>query len=165
MDSEEIKFREMFPLVLVVLGALALLFLVAALLIDRTDQTYVPPGMTEAEVIAERVAPVGEVNMGGPVVAEATGGGGGGDAEQAGPRTAEAVYNGVCAACHANGTLGAPEFGDSGAWQERAQKGLETLVEHSYTGFNQMPPQQAAASREEIERAVKYMLEEAGVQP
>ena len=164
MDSEELKFREMFPLVLVVLGALALLFLVAALLIDNTDDTYVPPGMTEAEVIAERVAPVGEVNMGGPVVAESTGGGDG-DAEQAGPRTAEAVYNGVCAACHANGTLGAPEFGSTDAWQERAQKGLDTLVQHSLEGFNQMPPQQAAASREEIERAVRYMLEEAGVQP
>ena len=164
MDSEEIKFREMFPLVLVVLGALALLFLVAALLIDDTDQTYVPQGMTEAEVIAKRVAPVGEVNMGGPVVAEAAASGGA-DEQAAGPRSAEAVYNGVCAACHANGTLGAPEVGDTAAWQERAQKGLETLVDHSYDGFNQMPPQQAAASREEIEAAVQYMLEESGVQP
>lgn len=162
MDSEELKFREMFPLVLVVLGALAVLFLVAALLIADSEDTYVPSGMTEAEVIAERVKPLGEVNMGGPVVAEASGGEDEGDA---GPREAQAVYEGVCAACHASGTLGAPEFGDTAAWEERAQKGMETLIDHSVNGFNQMPAQSASASEEEIERAISYMLEEAGVSP
>lgn len=162
MDSEELKFREMFPLVLVILGALAVLFLVAALMIGESDDTYVPSGMTEAQVIAERVAPIGEVNMGGPVVAEATGGG---SDEPAEPRDAQAVYEGVCSACHANGTLGAPEFGDTAAWKERAQKGIETLVDHSVNGFNQMPAQGASATEDEIERAIKYMLEEAGVSP
>ncbi len=163
MDSEELKFRETFPLVLVILAGLAILFLVAALMLDTSDDTYVPSGMSKAEVIAERVKPLGEINMGGPVVAEAEAGGDeGGDS---GPRTAEAVYNGVCAACHANGTLGAPELGDTGAWQERAQKGMETLVNHSYDGYNQMPAQKASASREEIERAIGYILEESGVEP
>jgi len=163
MDSEELKFREMFPLVLVVLGALAILFLVAALLIGDADDTYVPTGMTRAEVVAERVAPIGEVNMGGPVVAEVSGGSQ--EEAAAGPREAAAVYNGVCAACHDNGTLGAPVFGDTEAWDQRAQKGMETLVEHSLNGFNQMPAQKASASREEIERAIQYMLDEAGVSP
>lgn len=162
MDSEELKFREMFPLVLVILGALAVLFLVAALMIGERDETYVPSGMTEAEVIAERVAPIGKVNMGGPVVAEATGGG---SDEPAEPRDAQTVYEGVCAACHANGTLGAPEFGDTAAWEERAQKGIETLVDHSVNGFNQMPAQGASATEDEIKRAIEYMLEEAGVSP
>lgn len=163
MDSEELKFREMFPLVLVILGALAVLFLVAALLIGGGDETYVPSGMTKAEVIAERTAPIGEVNMGGPVVAETSGGGG--SDEPAEPRTGQAVYEGVCAACHANGTLGAPVFGDTDDWGERAQKGMETLVDHSVNGFNQMPAQGGSASEEEIERAITYILEEAGVSP
>lgn len=162
MDSEELKFREMFPLVLVILGALAVLFLVAALMIGEADDTYVPSGMTKAEVIAERVAPIGEVNMGGPVVAES---GGGGSDEPSEPRGAQAVYEGVCSACHASGTLDAPEFGDTAAWEERAQKGMDTLVDHSVNGFNQMPAQSASASEEEIERAITYMLEEAGVSP
>ena len=162
MDSEELKFREMFPLVLVILGALAVLFLVAALIIGDADDTYVPSGMTEAEVIAERVAPIGEVNMGGPVVAEASGDG---SDEPAEPRGGQAVYEGVCSACHANGTLGAPVFGDTAAWDERAQKGMETLIDHSVNGFNQMPAQGGSASEEEIGRAITYMLEEAGVSP
>ncbi len=162
MDSEELKFREMFPLVLVILGALAVLFLVAALMISDADDTYVPSGMTKAEVIAERVAPIGEVNMGGPVVAEASGGG---SDEPSEPRDAQAVYEGVCSACHASGTLGAPEVGDTAAWEERVQKGMDTLIDHSVNGFNQMPPQSGAASEEEIERAITYMLEETGVSP
>ncbi len=162
MDSEELKFREMFPLVLVILAALAVLFLVAALIISDADDTYVPSGMTKAEVIAERVAPIGEVNMGGPVVAESSGGG---SDEPAEPRDAQAVYEGVCSACHANGTLGAPEFGDTAAWEERAEKGMDTLLDHSVNGFNQMPPQGASASEDEIQRAIEYMLEEAGVSP
>lgn len=161
MDSEELKFREMFPLVLVILGALAVLFLVAALMIGDGDDTYVPSGMTKAEVIAERVAPIGEVNMGGPVVAEASDEGD--EEESSGPREAQAVYEGVCAACHASGTLGAPEFGDTEAWEERAEKGMDTLIDHSVNGFNQMPAQSGSASEEEIERAIEYMLEEAGV--
>lgn len=163
MDSEELKFREMFPLVIVVLAGLAVLFLVAALMLGGDEDTYVPSGMTKAEVVAERVKPIGEVNMGGPVVAEAESAGA--EEEASGPRAAEAVYNGVCAACHANGTLGAPVVDDTAAWQERVQKGMETLVDHSYDGFNQMPAQKGSASREEIERAIGYMLDQAGVEP
>ncbi len=73
------------------------------------------------------------------------------------------MYEGVCAACHASGTLGAPEFGDTEAWEERAEKGMDTLIDHSVNGFNQMPAQGGSASEEEIERAIEYMLEEAGV--
>lgn len=163
MDSEEQQFREMFPLVLVVLAGLAVVFLVAALMLGSGDDTYVPSGMSKAEVVAERVEPFGEVNMGGPVVAEADTGGG--DEADSGPRKAEAVYNGVCAACHANGTLGAPEVGDTADWKKRAQKGMETLINHSLNGFNQMPAQSGSASEQEIERAINYMLEESGVSP
>lgn len=160
-DAEETSFREMFPVVIGALVGMALLFLVAALILDDTDDIYVPPGMTRTEVIAERVRPLGEVNMGGPMVAEAPAA-----SEDSGePRSGEAVYNAVCAACHANGTLDAPVIGDESAWAERAEKGLETLIEHSLNGFNDMPPQQASASREEIESAVQFMLDEAGVQP
>ena len=161
-DAEETAFREMFPLVIGALAGLAVLFLVAALMIGGGDDTYVPPGMTKAEVVAERVKPLGEVNMGGPIVAESTEPESEAPAE---PRSGEAVYTGVCAACHANGTLGAPEFGNESAWAERAQKGMETLIDHSLNGFNQMPAQKASASREEIESAIQYMLDEAGVQP
>ncbi len=163
-DAEETAFREMFPLVIAGLAGLAMIFLVAALFVASTtsERTYVPAGMTESEAIAQRVAPIGEINMGGPKVAEAEQADAG-DREE--PRAGNAVYQAVCSACHDAGTLGAPELGDEAAWGERAAKGLETLVEHSYEGFNQMPAQKGAASRTEIERAVQYMLDEAGVEP
>jgi len=161
-DAEETAFREMFPLVIGALAGLALLFLVAALIISDDEDIYVPPGMTETEVVAQRVQPIGEVNMGGPKVAETTAAA---TDEPAEPRGGEAMYNAVCSACHDAGTLGAPELGDQAAWSERAQKGMETLVNHSLNGFNQMPAQKTSGSREEIENAVGYMLEQAGVEP
>jgi cytochrome c5 len=163
-DAEEIAFREMFPLVIGALAGMALLFLVVALIIDDGDGVYVPPGKTKMEAISDRVRPLGEINMGGPVVAEDTTETASAE-EQAGPRSGETVYSAACAACHANGTLGAPVLGDTDAWSDRAEKGLETLVEHSLNGFNQMPAQKGAGSPEEIENAVLYMLEEAGVEP
>jgi cytochrome c5 len=162
-DAEETAFREMFPIVIAGLAGLAVVFLVAALVVGQdTEDTYVPSGMTEAEAVAKRTEPIGQVNMGGPKVAEAEQAESGADDE---PRGGETVYNAVCSACHDAGTLGAPELGDKAAWSERVQKGLETLVDHSYNGFNQMPAQKGAASRDEIERAIEYMLDEVGVEP
>lgn len=163
-DAEETAFREMFPIVIAGLAGLAVVFLVAALFVASmtSEKTYVPAGMTESEAVAKRVEPIGRVNMGGPKVAEAEAADSG-DSDE--PRAGNAVYQAVCASCHDAGTLGAPEFGDQAAWAERAKKGLETLVNHSYDGYKQMPAQKGAASRDEIERAIEYMLDEAGVEP
>ncbi len=162
-DADEVAFREMFPVVIAGLAGIAVLFLVAALYVASGDDTYVPAGMTKEEAIGERIKPVGEVNMGGPKVADASGGGG--DKASAEPRSGEAVYQAVCSSCHDNGTLGAPEVGDKAAWSDRVGKGMETLVDHSYNGYNQMPAQKSAASRDEIESAITYILDETGVSP
>jgi len=163
-DAEETAFREMFPIVLAGLAGMAVVFLVAALFVGSMsrEETYVPSGMTESEAIAQRLEPIGQVNMGGPKVAAAEEADSGESDE---PRAGSAVYKAVCSSCHDAGTLGAPEFGDKAAWAERAQKGLETLVNHSYDGFKQMPAQKGAASRDEIQRAIEYMLDEVGVEP
>ena len=43
-------------------------------------------------------------------------------------RAAEDVYKAQCAACHDAGMLGAPKFGDAGAWGGRIGQGLTTLA-------------------------------------
>ena len=52
----------------------------------------------------------------------------------------EAMYNRVCAACHAGQLPTAPERGDQAAWAPRLAQGMDTLVQHVTQGFKAMPP-------------------------
>jgi len=73
----------------------------------------------------------------------------------------EAVYNQACMACHMTGAAGAPIKGDAEAWEPRIAKGIETLYEHSLTGFNAMPPKGGSMnlSDEEVKSAVDFMVQ------
>ncbi len=76
-------------------------------------------------------------------------------------RTGEAVYNLGCAACHTAGLAGAPMLANQGQWEGRLEKGLETLTNNAYNGYNAMPAKGLCmdCSLEEIERSVQYMLD------
>ena len=76
-------------------------------------------------------------------------------------RNGEAVYNLGCAACHTAGLAGAPMFANVSQWQGRVEKGLETLVNNSYNGYNAMPARGLCmdCTREEIQNSVQYMLD------
>ncbi|SDV08283.1 c-type cytochrome [Pseudomonas mucidolens] len=52
----------------------------------------------------------------------------------------DAVYNRVCAACHAGQLPTAPKRGDRAAWAPRLAQGMGTLVQHVTQGFKAMPP-------------------------
>ncbi len=82
-------------------------------------------------------------------------------ADEAAGRTAEAVYNQGCAACHTAGLAGAPMLGNIAQWEERTSKGLEVLTANAYNGYNAMPAKGMCmdCSEAEIERSVQYMLE------
>lgn len=79
------------------------------------------------------------------------------------PRSGEKVYGAVCKACHAAGVAGAPKLGDKEVWAPRISEGMETLVSHAVDGYNAMPAKGGCANcpDEEIEAAVKYMVEAA----
>ncbi len=83
-----------------------------------------------------------------------------------GPRalaTGEAVYNTQCAACHATGAVGAPKFGDAGAWGARLGQGYDALLNSALKGKNNMNAQGGGNfSDYEIGRAVVYMANAAG---
>lgn len=168
-EAEDIQFKQMFPLVIALLAGMAVFFVVAAKLIASDSQsTYVPAGMSAEEAVASRVQPIGQVNMGGPILADADAGGGGGSAAAGGgePQSGEQVYNSVCMACHDSGVAGAPKIGDGSAWQDRMETrgGYDPIYQNALNGFKGMPAKGGASiSDEELDRAVKYLLEESGV--
>lgn len=78
-------------------------------------------------------------------------------------RTAEQVYTGQCAACHAVGAAGAPKFGDTAAWAPRIATGYEALLTSALKGKGAMAAQGGGEySDYEIGRAVVYMANQAG---
>ena len=69
------------------------------------------------------------------------------------------LYNKQCMACHANGLLNAPKYGDAAAWAPRIAKGKETLYTHAANGFNQMNAQvNAEVTADQVHAAVDYMV-------
>ena len=52
----------------------------------------------------------------------------------------QATYDRTCKTCHAVAGTGAPQTGDAKAWQPRVAKGIDTLLDHTISGFNGMPP-------------------------
>ncbi|MAK92193.1 MAG: cytochrome c5 family protein [Oceanospirillaceae bacterium] len=105
----------------------------------------------QADKIAERIKPVGEVCVG----AEC----GGAAVAAAEPRSGEEVYNGACTACHGSGLLGAPKTGDKAAWDDRLAKGMDATLQNAINGINAMPPKGTCAncSDDELMAAIKYM--------
>ena len=124
--------------------------------------------------IAERVAPVGQMNTSGAVVAT------GGDAAKAAELAAapaataaasaspadkgKATYDSVCFACHAVGAGGAPKFGDASAWADRIAQGKDTLYTHAINGYQgkagMMPPKggRPDIADDDVKAAVDYMV-------
>jgi cytochrome c5 len=79
------------------------------------------------------------------------------------PKTGEQAYQAQCAACHAAGALGAPKFGDAGAWAPRIGAGLTALTNSALKGKNAMPAQAGGALSDlEISRAAAYMANAGG---
>jgi cytochrome c5 len=102
------------------------------------------------QATAQRIMPVGTVEI---KVASAN----------TGPRTGEEVFKAQCTNCHTAGMLGAPKFGDAGAWGPRLGQGLEALLTHAVKGFNAMPAQGGGDySDYEVARGVVYMANAGG---
>ena len=128
------------------------------------------------KVVAERLAPVGKVNVGEPFVASTPSADG---AEASAPSAApvaaaepadlgKATYGKICFACHDAGVGGAPKLGDNAAWSDRLQKGNEMLVSNAINGFQGaagiMPPKGGLASLSDdaVRAAVMHMLASIG---
>ncbi len=80
------------------------------------------------------------------------------EASPSDPRLAE-LYRGACRTCHGQPGAGAPLTLDSAAWTPRWNKGEQTLLEHTISGFNGMPAggQCFSCSADDYRRLIRFM--------
>ena len=109
------------------------------------------PGALKPEAVAQRIQPVGRVEIGAPAAAP-------------GARSGEEVVKNVCGACHSAGVAGAPKIGDKDVWSKLAKEGLPRLTATAIKGAGAMPPRGGAAdlTDTEVARAVAYMANQSG---
>ena len=133
---------------------LAVVLFMAAALVGVVDNVAPDDGSRKQSAVLERIKPVARVSFEQPkpVVAVQLSG--------------KQVYDKVCAACHAAGTLGAPKTGDKAQWELRFAQGLDTLVTHATNGIRAMPAKGGDPSLTEanIKDSIAYMLGETGIE-
>lgn len=71
----------------------------------------------------------------------------------------EAKYLRSCSFCHEHGAAKAPKRGDTEAWAQRLEKGMEPLLESSLLGYQQMPPRGLCSdcSEADFKALINYM--------
>ncbi len=114
------------------------------------DRTGAGTASMDAQSVAQRIAPVGRVELrdASAVVA---------------PKTGQEVYQLACGACHTSGVAGAPKTGDAAAWAPRISTGYEALLNSALKGKGAMAAQGGGDYSDlEIGRAVVYMTNQSG---
>jgi len=142
--------KRIFPLSLLGFVVAAFLVLIVGLVFFAPSSTAAAGSMT-ADAIAARLAPVARLDLASSAQAHALRGG-------------EAVYSGLCVACHATGAAGSPKLGDKAAWKARIAQGFDTLVKHATEGYKGMPPKGGGTDLDpqEVARAVAWMADRGG---
>lgn len=155
MSSTDTSDSGMFKMMGFVILAMTLFtltcMLMARLLGGHTDD---PSDQLMRNALIERIAPVGQIRTAAMAEAE----GAAAPVAVVAALSADELYNGACAACHASGVANAPKFGDVAAWDTRNAAGLEALVASVINGKGAMPARGGSSySDEDIERAVKHL--------
>ena len=124
------------------------------------------PAMSAA-AIAERLKPVGEVNVNATAAAPVATTTVAAAAPAATPPAAGAAadqgkttYEAVCIACHGAGVAGAPKIGDKAAWSARVAQGKDLLYTSALKGKGVMPAKggNPAIADDAIKAAVDYLV-------
>ncbi len=159
-DSEFINY---FMAVLGVLIAITAILLVLANSLASHQQT------TDVAMIKstnERIAPIGQVNIGNVPAPKASATGDGGEATAV-AFSAEGVYQSVCHTCHGTGVLESPRIDDAAEWTKRLAAGIDTVYQKAIQGVGNMPAKggRTDLSDQNFKKIVDYMLTQAGVSP
>lgn len=147
-------FLRMFLIILGALVAFTVIILILANQITGSVEEARGPDPRLQAAIAERIKPVGSVQV---AAAEAA---------AAQPMSGAEVVAAACNSCHGAGVLGAPKTGDTAAWEARlaAEGGVDGLTANAISGKGAMPPKGGAqVSDAEIRAAVEHLLAESGV--
>jgi cytochrome c5 len=152
-DSHEGPIKTPRQLIWTVVASFLVPIVIIILLVNFVDfsaRTGAGTDALDAEAVARRIQPIGTIELqdsSAPVAA----------------KTGEQMYQAVCSACHATGTIGAPKLGDTEAWAPRIKTGYDALLNSALHGKNAMPAQGGGEySDVEIGRAVVYMANHAG---
>jgi cytochrome c5 len=157
-EQDRIFIRNFVGVIALLIGVTIALITIANSLFHGNEQAVQELAKERAE---KNLEPVGKVRLTGePMPEVATASSGGGAEASSGPRSGEQVVQAVCAACHEGNFMNAPQVGDKAQWQKHVGKGMDTLVNHVKNGFGNMPPQGGQVSDEEIQNAIKYMVED-----
>ena len=117
----------------------------------NTGASMVLGGMTEesqSQALAARIQKIGAVEIR--------------DANRE-LKSGEDVFKAQCTTCHTAGLVGAPKFGDAGAWGPRIKTGYESLLHSAIGGKGAMGAQSGGDFEDtEIARAVVYMANAGG---
>jgi cytochrome c5 len=121
------------------------------------------PAALEAEAVAARIKPVGQVEFGTPGGTTLKPAAKPASVAAAKPPAAldgKAIYGTTCVPCHAQSVAGSPKLGDKAAWAPRIQTGIDAMVRSVVTGKGAMPPKGAnpALSEAQIRAAVEFMV-------
>ena len=162
-------FLKSFAGLIVALVALTVVLFVVAQIIGGKPK--IVEATADAKAVAERIKPVGELNVGAvPATKVTTASNAVMDAIIPSANAAGAddhgkkIYDTTCMACHAAGVAGAPKLGDKAAWAPRIAQGMDTLHTHALKGFQgkagMMPPKggNMSAKDEDVKAAVDYMV-------
>jgi cytochrome c5 len=160
-------FLKSFAGLIAALVALTVVLFVVAQIIGGKPKTV--EATADAKAVAERIKPVGELNVGAvPATKVTTASNAVMDAiipsANAAGADGKKIYDTTCVACHAAGVAGAPKLGDKAAWAPRIAQGADTLHTHAIKGFQgkagMMPPKggNMSAKDEDVKAAVDYMV-------
>jgi cytochrome c5 len=110
------------------------------------------PAALEPQAVAQRLQPVGRVEIGAA----------GGAASAA--RSGEQIVQSACGACHVPGVANAPKIGDKAVWGKLARAGLPALMKTVIAGKGAMPPRGGLPdlSDDEIASAIVHMATQSG---
>jgi cytochrome c5 len=116
------------------------------------------PNALQPEAVAERLKPVGKVEIG-QVMSAAPAAAAKGAAKAAGPADGKGIYDKVCVACHQVSVAGSPRLGDKAAWAPRIATGGASLLQSVIKGKGAMPPRAGTQlSDAELKAAVDFMV-------
>lgn len=150
------------------------LAVVAVLLIALATHIYDanPPeeNPNKAQVLSERIAPVGGVYAGDTgraamqAAQESAAKAAASQVAYGGTTDGKAIFGNLCHSCHETGVAGAPKVGDKAAWAPRVAQGVATLVKHAIEGYTGksgvMPPKggNPALNDEQVKATVEWMV-------
>jgi cytochrome c5 len=161
-EQTDSTFIKNVSIVMAVLVVFAIIIALLARSIGHTEDLKVRTN--SVAVTKERIKPVADVYTGEEGAAAIQAATAAVTEEQAvafdGSLDAEMIYNSVCLVCHGTGAAGAPIPG-SEAMAQRAEKGMDAMLQAALNGLNAMPARggRADLSDEQVRVVVEFMAQ------